>query len=102
HPGGSKALVELAPADDAGVGDELDEVVVAPACVAGQGFDALDLHTLAPRYWDVGTAAPKLARTAFAMAAARVFGTCPRAQVPAQDSLRAPWGSARMTCDQGF
>ena len=40
--GGAKTLVELAPARDAVVGDDLDEVVVAPACVAGKGFNAFD------------------------------------------------------------
>ena len=40
----AEALVELAPADDAVVGGELDEMVVAPARIAGQRLDALDLH----------------------------------------------------------
>ena len=40
--GRAETLVELAPADNAVLGDKLDEVVVAPASVAGQGFDAFD------------------------------------------------------------
>ena len=44
EPGGSEGLVEFAPADDAVVGDELEEVVVAPSGVAGQRFDPLDFY----------------------------------------------------------
>ena len=44
HARRAEPLVELAPADDAGVGGELDEVVVAPAGIAGQRLDAFDLH----------------------------------------------------------
>ncbi len=40
----AEALVELAPADDAVLGRELDEVVVAPARVAGKRLDRFDLH----------------------------------------------------------
>ena len=42
--GRPEALVELAPAHDAGVRDELEEVVRAPAAVAGQRLEALDPH----------------------------------------------------------
>ena len=44
EPGGSEGLVEFAPADDAVVGDELEEVGVAPSGVAGQRFDPLDFY----------------------------------------------------------
>jgi len=40
HARRAKALVVLAPADDAVLGHDLDEVVVAPAGVAGERFDA--------------------------------------------------------------
>src|SRR6185436_10717518 len=40
HTGRAKALVILAPADDAILGHDLDEVVVPPAGVAGERFDA--------------------------------------------------------------
>ena len=40
----AEALVELAPADDAVVGRDLDEVVVAPAGIAGERLDALHFH----------------------------------------------------------
>ena len=42
--GRAEPLVELAPADDAVVGRQLDEVVVPPAGVAGEDFDACDLR----------------------------------------------------------
>ena len=48
HAGCAEALVEFAPADDAGIGGELDEVVVAPACVAGQRLDGFDFHCSSP------------------------------------------------------
>jgi hypothetical protein len=38
--GRAKTLVEFAPADDAVFGRDLDEVVVAPAGVAGERLDA--------------------------------------------------------------
>src|SRR5262249_39325008 len=47
HARRAEALVILAPADDAVVADNLDEVVVAPAGVAGKGFDAFDGRLLA-------------------------------------------------------
>ena len=40
HAGSTKALVILAPADDAVLGHDLDEVVIPPAGVAGERFDA--------------------------------------------------------------
>jgi len=38
--GRSKALVVLAPADDAVLGHDLDEVVIPPAGVAGERYNA--------------------------------------------------------------
>jgi hypothetical protein len=38
--GRAKAFVELAPADDAVVRRQLDEMVVSPARVAGEDFEA--------------------------------------------------------------
>src|SRR6185503_8488818 len=46
HAGRAKPLVVLAPADDAVLGHDLDEVVVAKAGVAGERFDASDLGGL--------------------------------------------------------
>ena len=43
HAGRAKSLVILAPADDAVLGHDLDEVVVPPAGVAGKRLDASDL-----------------------------------------------------------
>ena len=40
----AEALVELAPADDAAIGRELDEMIVAPARVAGERLDARHFH----------------------------------------------------------
>ena len=48
HAGCAKALVKFAPTDNARIGGELDEVVIAPACVAGQRLDALDYHASSP------------------------------------------------------
>src|SRR5215469_4891067 len=42
--GRAKALVVFAPADDAFVGRELDEAVVAPARIAMQRLDPGDFH----------------------------------------------------------
>src|SRR3546814_15704328 len=42
----AEALVELAPADDAVLGGQLDEVIVPPAGVAVQRLDLGDLHGL--------------------------------------------------------
>src|SRR4029079_8418235 len=42
--GRPEPLRELAPADDAAVGAELDEVVVAPAPIAAERLDCRDLH----------------------------------------------------------
>ena len=53
NAGRAKALVVLAPADDAVLGHDLDEVVIPPAGVAGERFDASDLggffHGFLPR-----------------------------------------------------
>ena len=46
--GCAKAFVILTPADDAAIGGELDEMIVAPARVGGQQFNALDFHVLLP------------------------------------------------------
>ena len=46
HAGRAKTFVVLAPADDTVLGHDLDEVVVAPAGVAGERFDASDLGGL--------------------------------------------------------
>ena len=43
HAGRAKALVIFAPADDAVFGHDLDEVIIAPAGVAGERFDASDI-----------------------------------------------------------
>jgi hypothetical protein len=40
HAGRAKALVILAPADDAVLARDLDEMVVPPSGVAGERFDA--------------------------------------------------------------
>ena len=40
NAGRAETLVEFAPADDAVVGRELDEMVVSPAGIAGKKFDA--------------------------------------------------------------
>src|SRR2546423_928824 len=48
-PGRAEALVELAPADDAVRGRQLQEVVVPPPGIAMQGLDRADLHRLASR-----------------------------------------------------
>ena len=44
--GRAKAFVEFAPADQAVLGRQLDEVIVAPAGVAGKRFDAADAGCL--------------------------------------------------------
>src|SRR6185295_4294772 len=53
HAWRAKTLVVLAPADDAVLGHDLDEVVVPPAGVACERFDASDLgglfHDFLPR-----------------------------------------------------
>ena len=53
--GRAKAFVEFAPADDAVLGGDLDEVVVSPAGVAGEQFDASYLrylrHGVSLFYW---------------------------------------------------
>ncbi len=53
HARRAKTLVIFAPADDAVLGHDLDEVVVAPAGVAGERFDASYLsglfHDFLPR-----------------------------------------------------
>ena len=46
--GRAEALVELAPADDAVGGRQLDEVVVAPAGIAMKGLERHDLHRGSP------------------------------------------------------
>jgi hypothetical protein len=46
--GRAEALVELAPADHALVGRQLDEVVVAPAGIAGERLDGPDFHVRPP------------------------------------------------------
>jgi hypothetical protein len=42
-PGRTETLVELAPAYDAVVGRQFEEVIVSPAGVAAKNFEALDL-----------------------------------------------------------
>ena len=44
--GRAEVLGELAPADDAVGRRELDEMVVAPAGIAGERFDAADFHRI--------------------------------------------------------
>jgi hypothetical protein len=47
-PRRTKAFVELAPADDARIGRQLDEMVISPAGIAAQNFQPLDLHRRSP------------------------------------------------------
>ncbi len=73
HAGCAEPLVEFAPADDAGVSGQLDEVVIAPAGVAGQRLDTLDFHDfLLDRSWPYEASAP-----AYTPAGSRVHATGP-------------------------
>jgi hypothetical protein len=47
-PGGTEAFIELAPADDAVVGGQLQEMIVPPAGVAAKDFKARHLHRRSP------------------------------------------------------
>src|SRR5208282_4707146 len=47
-PGRTEAFVELAPADDALVGGELQKMVIPPARVTAQDFETRDLHRRSP------------------------------------------------------
>jgi hypothetical protein len=47
-PRGSETLVELAPADDAVVGGQLEEMIIPPAGVTAQDFETRHLHRRAP------------------------------------------------------
>jgi len=47
-PGRAKALVELAPSDDAAVGGKFQKVIIAPSRVAAQDFKTGDLHSTSP------------------------------------------------------
>jgi hypothetical protein len=47
-PGRAEAFVELAPADDAVVGGQLEEMVIPPARVAAQDFEARHFHRHSP------------------------------------------------------
>src|SRR5262249_16945709 len=49
HAGAAERLVVLAPAGDALVGADLEEIVVAPAHVGVQGVDPGDLHRASSR-----------------------------------------------------
>src|SRR5215831_2165580 len=70
HPRRAKPLIELAPAHDACLGGELDEVIVAPACIAGERLDVDDLHR---RFSPAATGKPSTgARSPAAAAAARL------------------------------
>jgi hypothetical protein len=44
HAGYTEAFVKLAPPDDAAVGGEFHKVVITPARIARQRFNASDLH----------------------------------------------------------
>ena len=82
----AEALVELAPADDAVVGRELDEVVVAPAGVAGERLDASYVgclfHDFLPRFvvcwlitttdWQGASIGRRMARSRMARADAAI------------------------------
>jgi hypothetical protein len=46
----AEALIVFAPADNAVVGGELDEVIVAPAGIGSEGFDGRDFHGIVLLY----------------------------------------------------
>ena len=47
-PGGTEAFIELAPADDAVVGGQLQEMIIPPTGVAAKDFKARHLHRRSP------------------------------------------------------
>ena len=102
--GRAEALVELAPADDAGIGRQLDEMVVAPARIADQRLDGRHLHRhfsqrrrACPAYCRKCCSLPAAARTC--RAACRPAGrTRPLADAglpdcPANDMMRTECGA---------
>jgi hypothetical protein len=47
-PGGPEAFIELAPADDAVVGAELEEMIIPPAGVAAEDVETCHFHRRSP------------------------------------------------------
>jgi hypothetical protein len=70
--GRAKALVELAPPDNAAVGSKLEKVLIAPPGVAAQDFETGDLHHSSPfsgwpgQHSEMGSSAHCPARANFA------------------------------------
>src|SRR5437660_11439054 len=52
-PGRAEALVELAPADDAVIGRQLQKVIIPPAGVAAKDVETRDFHRHSPVVRDV-------------------------------------------------
>ena len=50
-PGRAETLIKLAPADDALVGCQFEEVIIPPAGIAAKNFESLDLHWRFPPHW---------------------------------------------------